>query len=194
MCEKSSVYHADPALATMSTHSMSSTTSTTITTSTHSHKAHSDSPTDSVALMIETNIQLIQSRLKLACARGVEDVFSLGKDREIFRSAYQEYSETVGNIEENLCAYLTVGRESCVCVCVCVYIMALPFSPLSPTLYFFFPISPTTVQSLKLVGSDVKCTIRNDQLFVYSQLIVCLNYCATRCKEYAVDMCTVHAY
>lgn len=100
--------NAGPALATMSTHSTSSTTSTTVTASTHSHKAHSDSPTDSVALMVETKIRLIQSRLELACTRGVEDVFSLGKDREVFLSAYQEYSETVGNIEENLCAYLKV--------------------------------------------------------------------------------------
>ena len=58
--------------------------------------------------MIETNVRLIHSGLEQACSQGVEDVFCLGKRRETFLKAYQEYAEHVGQMEADLCAYLKV--------------------------------------------------------------------------------------
>lgn len=101
--------HTDAVLMTTAIQITSSTTSTVFTTdSTGTHKTHSNSPLDSVALMIEVNIQEIQSKLELACGRGIEDVFSLGQRKECFQKAYQEYSEHLCQLEENLCAYLRV--------------------------------------------------------------------------------------
>jgi len=71
-------------------------------------KAHSDSPYDSVAFMVDANTSAVQSRLALTCSHGAEDVFSLTSHKETFLRAYQEYSDNVGQIEEDLCAYLKV--------------------------------------------------------------------------------------
>ena len=89
-----------------STQSVSSTPSTIVT---RPYRAHSDSPCDSVALMIKVTVCEIQSRLEQSCARGVEDVFPpVDADREVFQRAHQEYSQAIGQLEEHLCAYLRV--------------------------------------------------------------------------------------
>ena len=103
------VLSPDTALSSSATQSTASATITTSTLSAVSpNKAHSDLPSDSVALMIETSVRLIHSRLEQACSQGVEDVFCLGKRRETFLRAYQEYAGHVGQMEADLCAYLKV--------------------------------------------------------------------------------------
>lgn len=88
----------------------SSTATTNSGDSTHlSQKGFSDSPSDSVAVMIEVNVRLLQTKLENACSRGLVDVFSsTGKSKSVFSSAYDEYASHVSQIEEDLCAYLRV--------------------------------------------------------------------------------------
>lgn len=99
-----------PSLPSAPTQDTSSTQSTSSTLSTYTHKAHSDSPSDSVALLIKVNVRQIQTRLQISCGRGVEDVFSLlnSEDREVFYRAHREYSEAVRQLEHHICAYLKV--------------------------------------------------------------------------------------
>ena len=100
---------------------VSSTTATTNSgDSTHlSQKGFSDSPSDSVAVMIEVNVRLLQTKLENACSRGLLDVFSsAGKSKTVFLSAYDEYASHISRVEEDLCAYLRVRS-------VIMYLMVL---------------------------------------------------------------------
>ena len=74
-------------------------------------KGHSDSPTDSIALMITVSVRTIQAKLEVACSGGVVDVFSTtGRHKAIFPVAYQEYSNEVSRLEGNISCYLKVGN------------------------------------------------------------------------------------
>ena len=73
---------------------------------------HSNSPTDSVALMIKLSTGAIQEKLEAACGRGVVDVFSTtGRYRTVFPAAFQEYSDEVSMLEDNVCRYLKVCKK-----------------------------------------------------------------------------------
>lgn len=99
-------------------HHGQATSSTTSTTSTSlpselgenpGNKGQSTSPRDSVALMIQVSTKSIQARLEAACSGGVVDVFSTtGRRKAIFPVAYQEYSNEVARLEDNICHYLKV--------------------------------------------------------------------------------------
>ena len=67
----------------------------------------SDSPNDSVALMLKISTLRILTRLALSCRQGVLDVFTItGKTKTVFPDAYQEYAKEVSLLEESLCLYL----------------------------------------------------------------------------------------
>ena len=72
---------------------------------------HSNSPADSVALMVEVSIRTIQEKLEAACGRGVVDVCSTtGRHRTVFPEAFQEYCDEVSKLEDNICQYLKVSK------------------------------------------------------------------------------------
>lgn len=103
--------HSGP-LHSQGTSSTTSTTSTSLPSElgeNPSNKGQSTSPRDSVALMIQISTRSIQSRLEVACSGGVVDVFSTtGRHKAIFPVAYQEYSNEVAKLEDNICHYLKV--------------------------------------------------------------------------------------
>ena len=103
--------HSGP-LHSQGTSNTTSTTSTSLPSElgeNPSNKGHSTSPRDSVALMIQISTRSIQSRLEVACSGGVVDVFSTtGRHKAIFPVAYQEYSNEVAKLEDNICHYLKV--------------------------------------------------------------------------------------
>ena len=75
---------------------------------------HSNSPRDSVALMIQVSTRSIQARLEEACSGGVVDVFSItGRHKTTFPAAYREYIDEVAKLEDNVCQYLKVCYKSC---------------------------------------------------------------------------------
>ena len=78
----------------------------------HSHfGGHSNSPANSVALMVEVSIRTIQEKLEVACSRGVADVFSTtGRHKTVFLEAFQEYCDEVSKLEDNICQYLKVSK------------------------------------------------------------------------------------
>ena len=73
-------------------------------------KGHSNSPTDSVALMVMVCSRSLQAKLEVACSGGVVDVFSTtGRHKTVFPVAYQEYSSELAKLEDNICRYLKVS-------------------------------------------------------------------------------------
>lgn len=92
---------------------MTSTTSTSLPSEVSenplSTKGQSTSARDSVALMIQVSTRSIQARLEVTCSGGVVDVFSTsGRHKTVFPLAYQEYSNEVAKLEDNICHYLKV--------------------------------------------------------------------------------------
>ena len=70
----------------------------------------SNSPADSLGVMVQVSIKTIRVWLELECGGGVADVFGTGGGRRgsAFAQTYQEYIARVAQLDANICFYLKV--------------------------------------------------------------------------------------
>jgi len=66
---------------------------------------------NSVGLMVQCSLENIKKQLEHDCKNGVADVFAVGRNKskaDIFALAYQNYTDAVVKLDNNISSYLRV--------------------------------------------------------------------------------------